>query len=965
MLKGRVVDEDTKQKVAYALVYMPELEKGSITNEQGEFVIPDLPGGHLKIEFSLLGYAKRVVELNVDKNYTKLVVQMKRYDLSLKEVVVTARQEDEPTTSYKISSAALEHEQIVDITDIQSLLPGGKTPNETNLATSDQRFSLHSEASGEMGNPSFGTAIDVDGVRLQNNSNFDETKSVDTRNISTVNIESVEVVTGIPSVEYGDLSNGIVKINTKKGITPFTSTVTLNPNTKQIGINKGFDLGHNRGILNASLERTNSVSNLVSPYTSYERNALSLNYYRPIHDRFILTTGFYGNLGGYNSEADPDQFSESYVKKKDNVLRANVKGQWFFQKSWISNLSIFSSVNYNNKFSETNENESSASTQAAVHTTDDGYYIATDYDEYSTAPVTLLPTGYWYQLSYNDNKMIDYTLKLKADWVKKVSSGTNKLMFGIDYANSGNLGKGTYYDDMRYAPTWRPYTLSELPHTNNLSFYLENTYTHNFSNSDRLSVIAGLRSDNMYIRNSAYGLVGNISPRFNVAYHRNNGKSAFVRHLNLYGGWGKSTKLPSFQVLYPKPSYSDQLAFTPGSTADNTAYYAYYTQESAPLYNPDLKWQSANQIEFGVGLDMKFAQVKVSGFYTRTQNPYISQNVYQPYTYKLTTQSAIENSPIPIENRRYTVDSATGIVTIHDAGGIYSSYELDYTERNMYLNRKQYINGSTTTRAGLDWIIDFKQIRAAKTSFRIDGSFYHYKGLDETMLAWKPSSAMSMTDGSPYSLVGYYAGSSSTSISSSSATVANGKLSNQLNTNFTLITHIPKVRMIVTLRVEASLLNFSRNLSEYADGSSRGFIIEDGSTGYEGWDTDIYNKNKYVAVYPEYYATWDKPDEKIPFKQAYQEAKENNPSLYTDLSKLVVKSNLSYYFDERRISAYFSTNLNITKEIGDVASISFFARNFYNNMGSIYISNTNQNSSLFDSSYIPKFYYGLTMRLKL
>ena len=48
-----------------------------------------------------------------------------------------------------------------------------------------------------------------------------ETKGAGLRNISSSNIESVEIITGIPSVEYGDLSNGIVKINTRKGKTPF------------------------------------------------------------------------------------------------------------------------------------------------------------------------------------------------------------------------------------------------------------------------------------------------------------------------------------------------------------------------------------------------------------------------------------------------------------------------------------------------------------------------------------------------------------------------------------------------------------------------------------------------------------------------------------------------------------------------------------------------------------------------
>ena len=40
---------------------------------------------------------------------------------------------------------------------------------------------------------------------------------VDMRSISTDNVKSVEIVRGIPSVEYGDLTSGLVKIERKQG----------------------------------------------------------------------------------------------------------------------------------------------------------------------------------------------------------------------------------------------------------------------------------------------------------------------------------------------------------------------------------------------------------------------------------------------------------------------------------------------------------------------------------------------------------------------------------------------------------------------------------------------------------------------------------------------------------------------------------------------------------------------------
>jgi hypothetical protein len=65
------------------------------------------------------------------------------------------------------------------------------------------------------------------------------------------------------------------------------------------------------------------------------------------------------------------------------------------------------------------------------------------------------------------------------------------------------------------------------------------------------------------------------------------------------------------------------------------------------------------------------------------------------------------------------------------------------------------------------------------------------------------------------------------------------------------------------------------------------------------------------------------------------------------------------------ISAYYSANLSVTKEIGDHVSVSFYANNFFNTMKKVHSSRTDEETSLFSSSYVPSYYYGLSLRLKL
>ena len=120
-----------------------------------------------------------------------------------------------------------------------------------------------------------------------------------------------------------------------------------------------------------------------------------------------------------------------------------------------------------------------------------------------------------------------------------------------------------------------------------------------------------------------------------------------------------------------------------------------------------------------------------------------------------------------------------------------------------------------------------------------------------------------------------------------------------------------------------------------------------------------------MALYPDYYSTWEEPGVLIPFAEKFKWASENDPSLYSDLAKLVVRSNYAYVMNPNRLSAFYSANLSVTKEIGDHVSVSFYANNFFNTMRKVHSSQTGLDASLFDSAYVPSYYYGLSLRRKI
>ena len=143
----------------------------------------------------------------------------------------------------------------------------------------------------------------------------------------------------------------------------------------------------------------------------------------------------------------------------------------------------------------------------------------------------------------------------------------------VEYAGSKNRGRGTYYDDICYTPTWREYRYDQLPAMNNLALYAEEKLSIPTTRLSTFELTAGLRDDITVIGGSDYGTVSSLSPRVNSRYvFWRRLRKRWVNELVLHAGWGKSVKLPSFQVLYPSPSYADRLAFASTSTADNTSH---------------------------------------------------------------------------------------------------------------------------------------------------------------------------------------------------------------------------------------------------------------------------------------------------------------------------------------------------------------------------------------------------------
>ena len=963
--KGTVVDQKTGEPVEFATVLVKSTEQWSVTDEKGQFTISGITVASSKVEIASLGYVTLNKEVTFDKSVTEQTFKLFEDNLTLESAVVTAQENgNSATTSRTIDKTALEHVQVMNVTDISSLLPGGVTVD--NILISQKQFSIRTGGAGENGNASFGTAVEVDGVRLSNNASYSDLnsstslKGASTNTIASANIESVEVITGVPSVEYGDMSSGVVKINTKKGKTPWQVTMSTSPKTKQVSASKGFGLGKSAsgtslGIINASAEYTRSISDQMSPYTSYERKQLSLTYSntfgkaRPLR----LSAGITGNLGGLDNQADPDKLIGTYTITRDNAIRTNVSLNWLLSLPWITNVELNASGAYSDKLSRDNALYQKTVSGIALHTVNEGYYMSAPYSEGGDNPVVMIPPGNWYNVMAVDDRPLTSKITLKANWATHFGKVSNKLKVGADWNFDTNLGVGEYSEDLSNAPTYREYRYCDNPAMNNIGLYTEDNAMIPIGDG-HLNLIAGLRWDNTYIKGSDYGLTSSLSPRLNAKYTViDYPKYRFLRELSFRGSWGVAVKQPSFSVLYPTPGYLDIEVFTSTASADNTVYRAYYVIPRSLEFNRNLRWQRNHQAEAGVEANLAGVRISLAAFYNLTLDSYILETGYQGFTYNYTGTGAVQGLSIPAENRVYTLDSATGVITVTDKTGQQPNQTIATQLRQQYISRKWADNAdSPVKRYGLEWVVDFPKINAIGTNIRVDGTYYHYRSVNTKVQAYSPLSTIG-TDGLPYRYMAYYYGGNS---------VTNGSVSRTLRNNVTFTTHIPQVRMILSMKLEASLLRYSRSLSD-RDGKERAHVLEDRGKILEYNDNaSIYDGNSYAVFFPDYYESLDQPGVQIPYLEKLIWAKENDPALYSDLSRLAYTSNYLYIFNEDYISPYFSANFSVTKEIGDMASISFYANNFLNNMGQVYSTKTETYSSV--TTLIPSFYYGLTLRLK-
>jgi len=88
-ISGKITDQDNLP-LAGATVFVSELNKGTISDENGEYQLSNLHYGKIRIQFSFIGYANQIESVDLNGEEVKLNIILKQTAIEADEVVVSA-----------------------------------------------------------------------------------------------------------------------------------------------------------------------------------------------------------------------------------------------------------------------------------------------------------------------------------------------------------------------------------------------------------------------------------------------------------------------------------------------------------------------------------------------------------------------------------------------------------------------------------------------------------------------------------------------------------------------------------------------------------------------------------------------------------------------------------------------------------------------------------------------------------
>ena len=788
-ITGVVLDKGTREPMIGATITIAgSKDIAAVTDIDGHFSVT-VPN-RANVTISYIGY-KTLVEEAHDGVYL-----IESQINALNEVVVTAQESQQLSTSSVIGRQAMDHLQPSSFGDMMELIPGGRAQDP--YLTGPNTINLREAGAGDnnYATSSLGTSFIIDGAPISTNANMQRVsggtdneslkrdftnRGVDMRSISTDDIERVEIVRGIPSVEYGDLTSGLVKIERRRGGNNITARLKADMGSYLFYVGKGFEWQPRKLSLNINADYLDSRIDPRNTLENYKRITLSARLHKAwsgTHFNTTLATSVDYTGSFDNDKTDPDlnegaidTYESSYNRwalMTSFSLKPNDYDSWFKALNATLSTSLDNDNITREKFIQLRR-----ATIAATST------------EQGESDAVILPYSYTTKHEV-DGKPFNLFLKVNAKLQVPTERVSNSLLLGVDWNVDKNYGKGQIFDPtlpLYPGMSGRPRDISMIPASHTLSVYAEENLKTTIA-GNTIEVVAGIRGSHMMNLSSRYALNSKFywDPRVNIGWtfpqFKVGDDIGFVR---LSGGLGEHTKMPTIEHLYPEPVYIDLVQFNyyhPNEAYKRIGIMTYVIDPT----NYDLR--AARNFKWEVGTDINIAGNRLSVTYFRENmtSGFRSTAIYAPFDYKLYDTSVIDGS------------SLTGPPSMEG---------VPYEATRELVAHSRYSNGSQTKKEGIEYTFASRRIEKIHTRLTINGAWFKTVHRNSVALMERPSQVVGDRQ---VPFVGIYKD-------------IEGYTDEMVNTNFTLDTDVPRLKLGFSVSAQCQWFTSNQRLpiSNYPD----------------------------------------------------------------------------------------------------------------------------------------------------
>lgn len=753
----------------------------TVSGRDGRYII-NLQKGIYNISFQHIGYKKVSQKITIDGNNT-LDVRFSHDSKKIEEIYVTAQESKNLQTSSVITKEAMQLLQPSSFADLLELLPGGRAqdPNLTSfnsIKLREPNLKGKTITSEKYDISSLGISFYVDGAPINTNSdiqsvagyttsglnsNVENTnRGLDLRSLGTDDIEKVTIVRGIPSVEYGDLTSGLVLIERKKGYSPYTLRAKTDGFGKLFSLSKGYSFKDNL-FINADIGYIHAQSDPTNSFVNFSRvtGSFRLDKTWKKHNTYILRSNLDYNTTLDNNKKDPDNsfVDDRYYGRKQRYAWNNQFTTKFKENKWIKELQLVSNISFQKDIIDEDKWIQARTATILINSLEQGSHEA-----------QFLTPSYMSHLKVEGLPFTAYT-KLTTQHQINFDEFRNKLKFGIESNYSKNFGSGQVYDldyPTNTAITARPRAFKDIPSYHTLSAFAEDNITWNI-HKFKVDAVLGVRAFSMTSLSKDYTMSGKIyaEPRANLRLHL---PRFLIDHkpfeIIVGGGLGVHKKTPTLDHLYPNLHYRDivELNFYHNNPEYRIAQA--YTDITNPV-NYNITPATNNKFEINTDFEYDGNRLSFTFFKERMNDAFRPNSIYKTIEYNKYDNTSIDLSSL---NKKPSPSDFTSTI------------------QEEYYSYSQSENGSKIHKDGLEFQLTTKRFQGINTRFTVNGAWYKttYKN---SLAIWKLNTDI-IHNGKTRQVAGLYYDD-------------DGYIRDMLNSNFTVDSYLPNLGLNLSASFQA------------------------------------------------------------------------------------------------------------------------------------------------------------------